>query len=657
MTRSWLSRLSAAAALIALVALASRADCAPPASSPASPPKLDPKQIEAWVDARVAPALKQSGVPGMVVVVVRHDQVLLSKGYGVSDLATGAPVRSDRTLFDTASIGKSMTAVVTEQLVDEGRLNLDADVNHYLKSGHIRGPRVTLRMLLGHRGGFDDDLTGLFVPFNGKTDVSRGEFDRRLRPVFKPDSQMGYDNVGYGVIGLVLRDVTGEPFDQLYRERLFAPAGMTSAAQGRPADGAARLARCYVPRGPGKVRPCEFWLYRDALRGAGGVSASGDDMAHYMRMLLGGGAIDGKRVLSPRAFADLTNFSDYRFNAGLPGFARSFTQFESFRGVEYAHGGEMPGFNSIMKIYPDADVGIFISVMGGQVGSFDLTPSRFSQAMDDAKIDPPARKALFALETLNDDLAEQFIPATWPRRSEGPAAFQSTAPDRIEPYLGRYVLTNATRSRSLLVRLRGMLGGVVVTSAGPSAIKVMGLGPYRHVGPNLYEDAKGRRIAFLTAPAGRFMAMHLTPAQFRKTDWLDTPGWSVPLLALAILVLLTSLIQLRPRAPARLSRMTLFSLGGFALVVAGVWAECEWGVALAVVKGDMILSTAWRLGLDAGAALLLWAAVAFFLKRNAPIGRVSYAHGVLVALADVAIVVVLLAWRVLGAFPPWISWS
>ena len=196
--------------------------------------------------------MKRSGVPGVVVVVVRHDKVVLSKGYGIANLADGTPVRADRTLFDIASIGKSMTAVVVEQLIDEGRLNLDEDVNHYLKSAHVHGPRMTLRTLLGHRGGFDDDLTGLFVPFDGDTRVSPGELDRRLRPVFRPDTQTGYDNLGYGIVGLVLRDVTGKPFDEFYRDQLFAPTGMTSAVQGRPPDGMARLARCYVPRGTGQ---------------------------------------------------------------------------------------------------------------------------------------------------------------------------------------------------------------------------------------------------------------------------------------------------------------------------------------------------------------------------------------------------------------------
>jgi CubicO group peptidase (beta-lactamase class C family) len=627
-------------------------------TEPAEPPKLDARAIEAWVDARVLPAMKQSGAPGMVVVIVRREGVVLSKGYGVANIASGTPVLADRTLFDIASIGKSMTAVVTETLIDQGRLDLDQDANQYLKSARVTGPKVTLRMLLGHRGGFDNDLTGLFSPIDGDVGMSRGELDRRLKPVFKPDSQTGYDNQGYGLIGLILRDVTREPLNQLYRERLFGPAGMTSAVQGQPPDGKARIARCYVPRGPGKVRECPFWLYREALRGAGGVLATGDDMGRYMRMLLGGGTVDGQQVLSPRAFADLTDFSDYRFNPGLPGFARSFTQFESFRGLEYAHGGEMPGFTSILQIYPDADIGIFVSVMGGQLGSFDSKPTNLPQAMADFQIDPQARKAFFKLRSLNDDFAEQFIPAAWPRRSEGPAAWKSAAPDRIDPYLGRYVLTITGRTQSIGARLLGLLSAptLTVVREGSSGISVVGLGPYRHIGPDLYEDPKGRRIAFATLPGGRFMAVHLSPAQFRKTNWIDTPTWTLPLIGLALLIILTGTIQLRPGAPQRLRRLAIFSLGGLALAVVGVLAEWQWGVALAVVKGDVFAPAVWRLALHIGAVLLVWTSAAFFFACEPRLGRIGAAHGALIALADLSVVIVLLFWRLLAAFPPWISW-
>jgi hypothetical protein len=92
------------------------------------------------------------------------------------------------------------------------------------------------------------------------------------------------------------------------------------------------------------------------------------------------------------------------------------------------------------------------------------------------------------------------------------------------------------------------------------------------------------------------------------------------------------------------------------LVVAGLLAEMQWGVALAVVQGDVLRPALWRLGLHVGAILMLWAAAVFLIRRDPPMGRVSFGHGLILALAAVAVVVALLFWRVLGAFPPWVSW-
>jgi len=625
------------------------------------PPVLDSARVETWVDAQVLPALRLSGVPGAVVVIVRHDGVIFSKGYGLADARRALPLRADTTLLDIASIGKSMTALIASQLIDEGVLKLDEDVNDYLKSAHVSGPKVTLRMLLGHRGGFDADLTGLFVPLDGDTSMAPGELGRRLRPIGAPGWVTGYDNQGYGLIGLLLRDVTGKPLAELYRERLFNPAGMSSAVQGRPADGDARLAGCHVVRGPGAVTPCPYWLYREGLRGAGGVAASGEDMGRYMRLLLNDGAIDGRRVLSTRAFSALTDFDAYRFRAGLPGMARSFTQLEEFRGLEFAHGGSMPGFSSIMKIYRDADVGVFVCVLGGEPGAYDYNLSGSIGALRDLDVVPAAKPAMLALRTLAERFADEFIPAVWPRSSAGAETTASGAPKDIEPFLGHYLATE-NKTRSFALRVASWLGGIDVIRVDGEHIGIAGLAAYRRVGPYLYEDAKGRRLAFADLPVGRFAAVGLSPGVFRKTNALESPAWTLPLMLAATLVVFSALARLRRRAPVRLRRLAAFTVVGYLLVLAGLLLEWQYGVQLAVVDGAIILPALWRVGLHAGAIMLLWSAATFmmFSRRreptDPPMHRASHAHGVLIAISGVSVVAVLILWRVIAAFPPYFNW-
>jgi CubicO group peptidase (beta-lactamase class C family) len=626
-----------------------------------APPALDSTRVETWMDNEVLPALRLSGVPGAVVVIVRHDRVIFSKGYGLADARRALPLRADATLLDIASIGKSMTALIASQLIDEGVLELDEDVNRYLKSAHVTGPKVTLRMLFGHRGGFDADLTGLFVPLDGDTSMAPGELGRRLRPISPPGWVTAYDNQGYGLIGLVLADITGKPLAELYRERLFNPAGMGTAVQGRPADGDARLAGCHVVRGPAAVTPCPYWLYREGLRGAGGDAASGEDMGRYMRLLLNDGAMDGRQVLSTRAFSALTNFDAYRFRAGLPGMARSFTQLEEFRGLEYAHGGSMPGFSSIMKIYRDADVGVFVCVLGGEPGSYDYNLLGSIRALRDLDVAPAAKPAMLALRTLAEHFADEFSPAVWPRSSAGTETTASTAPEDIEPFLGHYLATE-NKTSSFALRVASWLGGIDVIRVDGEHIGITGLGAFRRVGSYLYEDAKGRRIAFADFPVGRFAAIGVSPAVFRKTNALESPAWTLPLTLADTLVVFSAIAQLRRRAPVRLRRLAAFTVIGYLLVLAGLLLEWQYGVLLAVVDGAIIQPALWRVGLHAGAIMLLWSAATFMVlsrgrePAGGPMHRASYAHGVLIAISGVSVVAVLILWHVIAAFPPYFNW-
>ncbi len=628
------------------------------ATTRSGPIRLDPKAVESWADSLVKPALEKSGVPGAVVVVVQRDAVVLNKGYGVSDIVAKTPVNAESTLFNTASIGKTMTAIVTTQLLEEGVLALDEDINHYLKSTHITGPKVTLRMLLGHRGGFDDDITGLLVPFDSDITMSRSELDRRLHPLVEPGHFVAYDNQGFGVIGLVLRDVTGKSIPELYRERLFGPAGMTNTAHGKPADGKARLARCYTVQGPGAIQECELWLYREGLMGAGGVRMSGSDISHYLRLLLNGGSLDGRTVLSPKAFAELTDFSRYRFHPGMPGGAFSFIQFEEFRGFEYAHSGSVPGFSSMMKIYPDADVAIFVTFLGGQVGGFDLTVSNVFRSLRQINIRDEAKPGFHVLRELTDSFPARFIPADRPRSSEAPQPWPAPASEQLDPFLGSYVIAS-NHSRSFVSRLGGWVGTIHLERAGAEGVRlreVAELGDYHKVGPLLYENATGDRLALAETPVGRAMAVGLSGGVFRQTNWIESPGWTLPVFAIALLVLLTAFVQLRRKAPDRLRLLARSNLIGLALVLGGLLAEWQWGVNLAIGQGAIVRPLLWRLAIHVGAGLLIWRSIEFWRGRGGRVGRVALGHGALLSLAGVALVAVVVAWRVVGAFPPYWTW-
>lgn len=644
-------------ALIGLACFAGQAHAQTEPTAAPAPPSLDPAAIAAFFSAEIEPALQASGAPGAVVVVVRHDAIVFAQGYGFADVAARTPVNATTTLFETASVGKTMTALVAAQLAREGLINLDQDVNTYLTSTHVTSSTpVTLRMLLGHQGGFDSDLTRSFARFDAGTNVSRGELDRRLQVLRRPGVSVAYDNQGYGVIALVLEDVTGKSLRQLFAERIFAPAGMSGAVLGRPEDGAARLARCYVAEGQDRRRDCEFWLYRRSLAGAGGVSASGYDMARYMQLWLGDGVVEGAQVIAPEIYGDITNFDHYRFHPALPGAGFAFFQDEEFRGRLFMHSGHMPGFSTMMKIYRDADIGVFVSFMGGQPPSFDSNLSSVVAMASAPQPGPEARAALIRLETLSDRFAERFIPANWPRSSESGAGLGDISMTRpFAAFPGTYVQVGG-ESQSFVHRIGGWLRAIEVRAVHQDAIEVAGQGPFRLVGHDVFENDERRRVAFADRDGELYLALGMSPAQFRRTNALETPIWTLPLFAVALLVCLTALVHvLRRRAHARLSKLSRLSLIGLVLVLAGLCAEWQWGVSEAIVKGAIIAPALWRLGLHLGVAAMVWAVADFVFDRSR-LGVLGVSHGGLIALADVALLTALAFWGVIGAFPPYFSW-
>ena len=144
----------------------------PPASAPAvvppqpSPaPELTKADFETFLDALIPSQLRNRNIAGAVVSVVKDGQVLFQKGYGYADVEKKKLVLPDQTLFRPGSISKLFTATAVMQLVEQGKLDLDRDINDYLDFPIPKtypGP-VTLRQLLTHTGGFEETLKNLFV--------------------------------------------------------------------------------------------------------------------------------------------------------------------------------------------------------------------------------------------------------------------------------------------------------------------------------------------------------------------------------------------------------------------------------------------------------------------------------------------------------------
>ena len=281
------------------------------------------------------------------------------EGVGLADFATRRPVDPD-TVFRIGSISKTMTALGVMQLVEEGRVALDDPVNEHLRGFRVEGPgaAVTIRHLLTHTGGLGElrrwsDLARPTIGLARKLGETPIALDRFYAPVLRaevePGGKWAYANHGFAALGQLVEDVTGEPFAERMRARLFEPLGMHGTDYLRSERVRDRLAVGYGRRlGPLKpVKDMEI-----AVPPAGSVFSSVADMARYVAMLTRG----GEPVLRPETLRLMLEPQDS--GGELPAMGLAFMLDRLDGKLVAGHDGGWPGFVSSMLVAPDDDVGV-----------------------------------------------------------------------------------------------------------------------------------------------------------------------------------------------------------------------------------------------------------------------------------------------------------
>ena len=188
------------------------------------------------MDGKLPDALKNGDIPGAVVTVVKDGQVVTTRGYGWSDTGAsgGNPVAVDpqKSLFRVASISKIPTSIAAMQLVEQGKVDLDADISAYLDFEIERrfDEPLTLRHLLTHSAGFEESMR---IAQN-ETDLEAYVKTNPPVQVFTPGTTPGYSNYGMALAGYIVQRVSGQPFETYVREHVLEPAGMTTSTYEQP---------------------------------------------------------------------------------------------------------------------------------------------------------------------------------------------------------------------------------------------------------------------------------------------------------------------------------------------------------------------------------------------------------------------------------------
>jgi len=319
------------------------------------------KGVEAW------------RLPGTSVAVVKDGKVVYAKGYGVREL--GKPERADEhTLFAIGSTTKAMTAALIGMLVDEQKLGWDDPVTKYLPGLQLKDPTVTreltVRDLLTHRGGLGN-TDFLWYGQENSTDEILNRV-RLIDPAYSLRSRFVYQNVMYAAAGRVIEQITGQPWKDVIRVRIFEPLGMreTAATLSQIPAGANVASPHSIVEG--KVRVIKNASV-DAVPAAGAVWSSASDMAKWMQFLLDGGRVggaEGKRLLSERTMAELFHPQTIAPDSMYPTtrlvkphwmtYALGWFQ-QDYRGraVDF-HTGSIDGMVAILGLIRDERLGVFV---------------------------------------------------------------------------------------------------------------------------------------------------------------------------------------------------------------------------------------------------------------------------------------------------------
>jgi CubicO group peptidase (beta-lactamase class C family) len=275
--------------------------------------------LEAFVDGIIEGAMTQHmALPGITVSVVKEGEVVLLKGYGLANVEQQVPVDPATSLFRIGSITKTFTGLAVMQLVEQGKLDLDADVNTYLTAFKIPDtfPQpITLGALISHRAGFEDAALGILFQQQPEKLESLEDFLKNHIParVHPPGLVSTYTNYGIALAGYIVQVVSGQDYADYIEEHIFRPLQMNHSTvreplgadnpKSIPAELEALLATGYAkgPDGQPKAQPVDLV---GAVGPAGAISSTALDMARYMIARLdndryhGGDSYEGGRLVS-----------------------------------------------------------------------------------------------------------------------------------------------------------------------------------------------------------------------------------------------------------------------------------------------------------------------------------------------------------------------
>lgn len=320
---------------------------------------LDPAELATWLEPLIEEQMAAAHIPGAVFLLVQDGQIAYARAFGLADLAQQTPVDVESSLWRVMSLSKPVTAVALMQLAEQGKLDLHADANTYLRSYRLPeafGQPITADQLLTHSAGLDWDLDDIGTAAAKPADlVGNARFlnDHPPAHVFPPGQQTLYSNAAFNLAGQMVEDISGVPFAEYIDRNIFQPLGMTRSSFVQPPPQPAGLVTGYEFDGENH-QPVPLPLWQDPPSRS--LTATAPDMARFMLALLGGGS----SILSPDAAASLLD-THFTYREGTPGVAYGWDVVTRPGVAGVWKDGAAAGALSRIVLLPEDGIGFFLA--------------------------------------------------------------------------------------------------------------------------------------------------------------------------------------------------------------------------------------------------------------------------------------------------------
>ncbi|MGD9587573.1 MAG: serine hydrolase [Pyrinomonadaceae bacterium] len=457
----------------------------PPSETAATPtdavPQLTAEDLTAFLDGIVPQQLDRENIAGATVSVVKDGKILFAKGYGYSDVKTKAPVSPEKTLFRPGSVSKLFTWTAVMQMHEQGKLDLDRDVNEYIdfKIPDAFGKPITMRHILTHTPGFEEQIKDLFstVPTTDLGGYLKTHIPARI---FPPGTTPAYSNYATALAGYVVERISGVPFTQYVDENILKPLGMVNStfAQPLPDHLAPNMSKGYRLASDD---PLDFEMV--SAFPAGSMSSSATDMANFMLAHLQDGKLGEASILKPETTKQMHERL-FGLDPAAPGMAHGFYE-ESQNGMRIiGHGGDTIAFHSDLHLIPEKGIGFFISY--NSLG----------------KGEAPTREMIWTA------ILDRYFPYT------KPAGDPAGAEEEIQKIAGNYMVSR--RSETSFFRLASLLGQASVVPNADGTISIPALTGsngqpkrWERIRPMTFRDVNGQDLLIFKPDANGEMQIVL----------------------------------------------------------------------------------------------------------------------------------------------------